>query len=428
MSFNNGNNNISSFDLKVDSICESIKILKNVLLNNAFINIELNHTKDKTAIKIVKTVMENYFNIQFILEYLQSKKIKNNQLPIMYVGICLIKFLNYTSSQVCNYYVEILKKFGKSAIYDYCVFIFNKVENGEIVYPKEKSSKYQEIKYNYPSWIIGLIKKDYPSEFEKILTSKSSKYKHVRISLKENKNEILKLLDVKKVTETGAFINVNEAAKRLVIEGKITYMSLGSTYLCDLINVKENQLIFDTCAAPGGKSVFFAEKGLIVTSSDIYDSRLELIKSYANRMGVKLNIIKSDATIFNKEFEKKFDIVFCDVPCSGLGVMNEKYDIMLNRTYDDILSLSDVQFKILENTCKYVKDNGLLVYSTCTLTKIENDKNVSKFLENHTEFTKEKITINYNSLSKFIDNDGSIQFLPDNDGMEGFYICQMRKK
>ena len=103
-----------------------------------------------------------------------------------------------------------------------------------------------------------------------------------------------------------------------------------------------------------------------------------------------------------------------------MGVIGKKRDIIFNRTYEDIKQITILQYSILENVCRYVKNGGILVYSTCTVFKIENSDIVNKFLENHKDFHKEEMKIPFK-------NDGEIQLLPDGKGLEGFYICRMRK-
>ena len=138
--------------------------------------------------------------------------------------------------------------------------------------------------------------------------------------------------------------------------------------------LKNGTSILDVCAAPGGKSCYMAEinnKGSVL-AFDIYEHRVELINRYAFNMGVKNIITKvEDATILNKDFINKYDYVLCDAPCSGIGVVTKKPDILLFRKEDSIKSLSKLQLDILQTASNYVKVGGVLTYSTCTLLKEE---------------------------------------------------------
>ena len=112
--------------------------------------------------------------------------------------------------------------------------------------------------------------------------------------------------------------------------------SLSSIFVCMASGVKKGDRILDLCAAPGGKSVFCAQLGAEVTACDIHPHRVSLIEKYAASLNVKLSARLNDATVFNKEFENAFDIVLCDVPCSGFGVVSSKPDIKLFKIMGNI--------------------------------------------------------------------------------------------
>ena len=125
-----------------------------------------------------------------------------------------------------------------------------------------------------------------------------------------------------------------------------------------------------------------------------------------------MEIVKTflaDATVYR--FEKKFDNVFVDAPCSGLGVMAHKVDLKYQMTLEKITELTELQKKILENAAGFVKNGGTLTYSTCTINKNENEEQIKQFLSNHQEF--EKVY--------------EASFLPGVSG-DGFYICKMIRK
>ena len=167
------------------------------------------------------------------------------------------------------------------------------------------------------------------------------------------------------------------------------------------------------CAAPGGKSVYFAgiSDNVKVLSCDIYHHRLQLIQQYARRMGVKLDVRLLDATVANKSFDRAFDVVLCDVPCSNLGVAAKKPDVYLFKDKDAIFSLTQTQAKILENGAGYVKEGGALVYSTCTLLKEENEEIVKRFLKANKKYKLESQQV----------------YLPDDKGSDGFFVAKLRR-
>lgn len=148
-----------------------------------------------------------------------------------------------------------------------------------------------------------------------------------------------------------------------------------------------------------------------IISCDIYPHKLELIKKQADRLGITIIETKLlDGIKGDKALSGKADKVLVDAPCSGLGVIRKKPEIKY-KEQKDIQKLIKVQSDILNNASYYVKPNGVLLYSTCTINKDENDEQIEKFIKTHEDFE-----ILYEK-----------QFLPT-DGLDGFFICKMMKK
>jgi 16S rRNA (cytosine967-C5)-methyltransferase len=148
---------------------------------------------------------------------------------------------------------------------------------------------------------------------------------------------------------------------------------------------------------------------------------VELIKKYARRMGAELSCVCADASMLNPEWVGRFDLVICDVPCSGLGVKG-KPDILLNRSDSDIDALSRLQYDILSTSANYVKTGGVLCYSTCTLLKEENEDVANKFLSAHKSFVPSPI-----KDENIEDNDGMVNLYPMRYGSDSFFIAKFRR-
>jgi len=186
-----------------------------------------------------------------------------------------------------------------------------------------------------------------------------------------------------------------------------------SSMLCVIASgVIENQTVLDICAAPGGKSIFMSQlmknKGSIL-SMDISQNKLNLLSQQCKRLGIDIITTKvNDATIYNETYKEKFDVVLADVPCSGIGILRRKPEIRYKNA-DEIQNLPEIQKIILENSSKYVKKTGRLIYSTCTLGKEENQNIIEEFIKNNTEFN-----ITYQK-----------EYYPNVDKTDGFYVCIM---
>ena len=182
--------------------------------------------------------------------------------------------------------------------------------------------------------------------------------------------------------------------------------------------------VLDVCAAPGGKSFALAmemgDEGEI-TACDIHPHKLELIEKGARRLGLSsIRAVLADGRENRADWNESFDLVFCDVPCSGLGIIRKKPDIR----YKDpkaLEGLPRVQGAILENAARYVRPGGVLLYATCTVLPEENRGVTEDFLARHGAFREEGFSI------PGLETAGDLTLWPQRHGTDGFYICKMRK-
>ena len=172
-------------------------------------------------------------------------------------------------------------------------------------------------------------------------------------------------------------------------KGYMSAQDEGSFAIANFVDPKENERILDCCAAPGTKTMAMAEmmhnKGHI-DSFDLHAHRKDLIDSDARRLGIDIvHAGVQDATKFKSSV--LYDRILCDVPCSGYGVLSRKPDIKLRMLPEDMDTLIPLQYAILKNVCQYVKKGGIIVYSTCTMNKKENEKQIQRFLKEHDMFS-----------------------------------------
>ena len=189
---------------------------------------------------------------------------------------------------------------------------------------------------------------------------------------------------------------------------------------------KPGDRVLDVCAAPGGKSFAAAmqmeDRGEVI-ACDIHPHKLELIQKGAQRLGIKcISAVQADGRSFRGDWEAAFDLVLCDVPCSGLGAVRKKPDIRY-KDPQTLAGLPKVQGAILENASRYVKSGGTLVYATCTILPEENEDVAADFLSRHGEFAKAPFSLP--GLEG--ETDGSLTLWPQRHGTDGFYICKIRK-
>ena len=193
------------------------------------------------------------------------------------------------------------------------------------------------------------------------------------------------------------------------------------------LDPRPGERVLDCCAAPGGKSfaaaVSMGNEGSL-TACDIHPHKTKLIEAGAERLGIGcLTALEKDASVPDPAWRERFDKIIADVPCSGLGVIRKKPDIR----YKDLAPLEGlpaVQRRILDAQTAHLKPGGVLVYSTCTVLKRENEAVVEAFLKDHSEFSLIPFTLP--GLGKI--ESGMKTLLPCEEGTDGFFIAKLTKE
>lgn len=197
-------------------------------------------------------------------------------------------------------------------------------------------------------------------------------------------------------------------------------------------NTKRLKLL-DMCAAPGGKAMHAAALlgGIAdVEARDVSDAKTSIIMSNIKRLGAdNVKVCRADALVRNENDREMYDIIIADLPCSGLGVIAKKPDIKYNIKKSDLCALSSIQSDMLDNAAVYVKRGGIIVYSTCTINRGENEENCSSFLERHPDF----VQINLKSfvpehIGDSVDEFGNIKIFPGKYKSDGFFVAMFRRR
>lgn len=314
-------------------------------------------------------------------------------------------------SAVCNEGVKLAAKRGFSSLKGFVNGVLRNIARNKekIIYPdREKEPvSYFSVVYSMPVWIVELfISRFGEKKTEQILKALLSN-RPLTIRLREDMGEEEKKALLQKMSDEGIFFEKTaefSGGYRLenfdrpesipgFEEGLIMIQDAGSMAITDGAGVEENQYIIDVCGAPGGKALHAAGKmkntGLVLVR-DISERKVELIDENIKRSGcTNIRAEVFDATVLDRENIEKADLVIADLPCSGLGVIGRKGDIKYRITREDVAEVATLQRKILSVVWQYVRPGGKLLYSTCTLTEEENEKNSAWFLEQF-PFKKEK--------------------------------------
>lgn len=378
--------------------------------------------------QLVMGVARNKTYIDFLIQKyskIKLKKLSDWVHQILRCGVYqLVMMDKIPPSAACNESVKLANKFAHSGAKGYVNGVLRSISRSLDNLPETDDLA---VRYSTPDWIVKkLIAQFGETKTKEIL--KDSLIPHptmVRVNMmKTTPSELIKILEQEGISAEqgeeepclkilGAIdIGASDAYKN----GLYTLQNINSMRAALVLSPKENEFIIDMCSAPGGKTTHIAElmnnNGKVV-AFDIHEHKIDLINRTAKRLSI--NII--DARVNNSEIPieelfGKADRVLCDVPCSGLGVIHKKPDIKWNRKEEDIAELLKIQKNILNSASKYVKSGGVLVYSTCTILREENEEQIEEFLKENTDFEKD-----FEKL-----------YLAHETGGSGFYICRLRKK
>lgn len=215
-------------------------------------------------------------------------------------------------------------------------------------------------------------------------------------------------------------------------DGSLSIQDESSMLVAELLDPQPGERVLDCCAAPGGKTTHIAEKMRdegVVWASDVHEHKQGLIADQAKRLGLEsIRTMTADARELAERFEPaSFDRILLDAPCSGFGVIRRKPDLKWAKKPEDVTAINAIQRDILGRIHPLLKPGGVLVYSTCTIEREENEATVERFLQEHPEFALDAdVPVSLpEGLTPFR---GMVTILPQDFGSDGFFIARLRKR
>ncbi|MGY5214904.1 16S rRNA (cytosine(967)-C(5))-methyltransferase RsmB [Clostridium butyricum] len=432
----------------------AVKILNRVLNEGAYSNIilskELNEVelndKDKALLtEIVYGVLRRKRTLDVIIaNFVKDIKLMDkNILNILRVAIYQMNFLDKIPTYAaCNEAVEEAKEISEndSKLVNGILRSFTKNPD-DINVPGNKIDEYA-YKFSFEPWMIRLLIKQYGENVAKKIMSGLNTIPKVSIRVNElnsDYDEVYeKLEEMEYEISEGVIcpeaINIKGGKSiennPLFKEGKITVQDESAMLVAPLLDLKEGMTVVDLCSAPGGKTTHIAEilgnTGKVL-AFDLHESKLGLIKENCERLGItNVTTFAQDATKLNAELVASTDRVLIDVPCSGLGIIRKKPEIKWNKKRNDLREIIPVQREIMNNAWQYLKQGGVMIYSTCTLNKEENEENIEWFLNNHEDCEVKRIFVGKQDNLVY-SREGFLTVMP-NENMDGFFIAKLEKR
>ncbi len=376
---------------------------------------------------IVYGVLVHYYTLEYVISKYSSVKVKKLARYVkilLMIALYQIKYLDkIPQSAAVNESVKLAKRYCKKGSDRFINAVLRSaIDNGlDVCMPDDEIERIC-IEYSFSKDMAKELCDNFGIDRSRKLMAALNTAPQTLLRTNILKTDAKSLLDM--LTGSGVDARISDdnmisvkgydiGNSGLYKDGYFTVQDRGAYNASLVLDPQKGETVIDMCAAPGGKTTHIAElmgdSGKVI-AFDIHEHKIRLIENTAKRLGIKsVKAQVSDSAVYNPELCESADRVLCDVPCSGWGIIRRKPDIKLSHT--DLESLYPVQKAILNNGAKYVKKGGCLVYSTCTINKKENEKQIEEFLNSNTDFKK-----TYEKT-----------FYPDTDNSDGFFICRLEK-
>lgn len=438
-------------DIALD-ILESVEknqSYSNLLLNNLINKHQLSSADSGLLTEITYGTIQRKMTLDYFLKpYIKNpKKTQSWVINLLRMSVYQMVYLDKVPDHAILYEaVEIAKKRGHKGITSMVNGVLRNIQRNGVASFDSINDEQERlaIETSHPIWLVKrwIEQFGYEKTKEMCEMNLTAPLQTARVNVKKiSRNELVSIL-----VEEGYDVEASEIVPEAIIcysgnlahseSYKLGYLSIqdeSSMLVAHALDASENDIVLDTCAAPGGKTTHIAE-GLStgqVYALDLHEHKVKLIKDQAARLGlrnIKTQVADSRHVqdLFNKE---GFDRILVDAPCSGLGVMRRKPDVKYTKTKDDIIKLSSIQLKLLEEAASLVKPGGRLVYSTCTVDQEENNRVAEEFLASHPDFEKDE-TLKERMPDEVVPlvEGNMLQVFPQNFGSDGFFIASFRKK
>ncbi len=385
-------------------------------------------------------VTERKVTLDYWIEAFTKKKISRLDLSVVILlrmGIYQIVFMDKVPDRAAVSETVTLGRRYASRALPFLNGVLRSVcrEKEHLPYPdpvKDRLS-YLSVYYSVPRPICEIWQRDYPNRIEDLLKSMSEIPPiTLRVNTLKTTPDALRAEypDLRPCTYSPFGLTCDNPIPMSdfapLADGRCFVQDEASQIACMALDPQADELILDVCAAPGGKSLsaaIYTSDTADILSMDVHESKLSLIRSAAERLSIQnIRVIPHDSTQPINEYLGKVDRVICDVPCSGLGVLAKKSDLR-NNSQKTLDKLPEIQYNILVSSGGYLKSGGILIYSTCTLNKKENEDVVSRFIMNHPDY--ELVPFCVGSLTA---DNGMLTLFPGIHHTDGFFIAKIQKR
>lgn len=405
----------------------------------------LNDQDRRFAQELLMGTLERMITLDWALDhFILAKRVHRTVRAGLRLGAYQILYLDRVpDAAACSTTVELMRAAGKEALAGFVNGVLRSVarEGRSLPWPDRTAdpAAYLSVRYGVPRWLAALWTDEMgEEETEALLASPPPSGLVIRANPFAGEGDAALAGELRErgmKYRTGTLLP--EALRvsggglfddGLFLDGRVTVQGEASQWLVRAAAHDRPGTVWDVCAAPGGKTAALAAAlggQARILATDVHPHRVELINRTLERLdvpGVTVSLHDGTAAL---DVYTDFDLTLVDAPCSGLGTYKDHPDVLLRQSPERIAAIAGLQRRILDNASRYVRPGGVLLYSTCTLTRAENEEQIEGFLARNSRFALEGIPGLPGLNGRF--DGGMTRFTPHRDGTEGFFAARMRR-
>ncbi|PTI44341.1 16S rRNA (cytosine(967)-C(5))-methyltransferase RsmB [Staphylococcus xylosus] len=414
------------------------KAYSNIIINEVLSNNELSRADKSLFTELVYGTLKRKYTLDYLLKPFVQTKLKGWVRQLLWMSIYQYAYLDKIPEHaIIHEAVEIAKYKGGPHNGNVVNGILRNMMRSELPDFTEitDDKKRIAIEYSLPKWLVdhwvthfGIEKTEEIAQSFLDKVSTTVRVNLTRITVDEAIRRLTDddyIVELDKEIDTCLHISGKPIIEsRLFKDGLVSIQDKSSMFVGEVMSLTEGDKVLDACSAPGGKACHMAE--LLngtghVDATDIHEHKIDLIDFNIKKLRLSnISALEHDAT---EKYDKVYDKILVDAPCSGLGVLRHKPEIKYEQSQHSIQSLVEIQLEILNNVKDSVKPGGTIIYSTCTIEQMENENVIYTFLKANNDFefdafehpiTGEKVK--------------TMQVLPQDFNSDGFFITRIKRK
>ncbi|MEJ7701000.1 MAG: 16S rRNA (cytosine(967)-C(5))-methyltransferase RsmB [Pyrinomonadaceae bacterium] len=437
------NRNVSPARIAVFEILKKIETEKSFSSVLLPVYEETLQTKDRSLChELTLGTLRNQIYLDKVIEFLTGKNLERLDLAVILslrIGLFQILFLDKVPSHAAiNESVNLVYRAKKHSAGSFVNAVLRGATREKIELKFADELDKISVKTSHPRWLIEKWVEQFGFEETKALTFSNNESPSLvfRLTKKSDENTLSTLsqtgleISQSKIVEDAWKISKSNEILRLFAEtGKIYFQDEASQLVGQIVDLQENEIFFDVCAAPGSKTTFIngkrkMENGKLFVAGDFHEHRLRSLRENCLRQGAdNVKFVRYNAESSMPFAEPSFDVILLDAPCSGTGTIRHNPEIRYFLQPKDFVELGKKQLNLLRNASKLLREGGRLIYSTCSLEREENETVVEYFLDADPNFRKVLPKVS----ERFLNGEGFARTFPNQDNTDGFFIAVFEK-